>query len=59
MKKILIDYTMEIPIEYFDKFCKKAAIGKRHAADIIKDSFITAGDNEINRLFTSLDTYNK
>ena len=59
MKSILIDYTIEVPLEYFDKFCKKAAIGKRHAADIIKDSFITAGDNEINRLFTSLETYNK
>ena len=59
MKNILINYTVEIPVEFFDKFCKKASIGKKHAAAIIKDSFITAGDNEINSLFTSLETYNK
>ena len=59
MKDILIEYTAQIPVEYFDKFCKKTALGKKDSVICLKEAAITAGENEIDRILMSLDTYNK
>tara|TARA_Y100001970_G_scaffold64496_1_gene82524 strand:+ start:3143 stop:3316 length:174 start_codon:yes stop_codon:yes gene_type:complete len=48
MKKIVINYTAEIPIDIFDRFCKKAGLGKKDAVMYIRDTAIKASDNEIN-----------
>ena len=59
MKEILIKYTTEIPIEYFDKFCKQRAVGKKDAITYLRESAIKAGEKEIDRVLMSLDTFNK
>ena len=48
MRKILINYTAEIPPENFEKFCKKAGIGIKDATMYIREAAIKASDNQIN-----------
>jgi hypothetical protein len=48
MRKILINYTAEIPPENFDKFCKKAGIGIKDATMYIRKAAIKAAETEIN-----------
>ena len=36
MKPIKIEFTAEVPLDNFDKFCKKAGIGKKYAVELIK-----------------------
>tara|TARA_Y100001937_G_C7104054_1_gene323988 strand:+ start:347 stop:520 length:174 start_codon:yes stop_codon:yes gene_type:complete len=50
MKQIIIKYTAEVPIENFDKFCKRAGIGKKYAVELIKENAIKAAEQEINYL---------
>ena len=50
MKPIRIDFTAEVPIENFDKFCKRTNIGKKYAVEIIKENAIKAAEQEINYL---------
>tara|TARA_Y100000004_G_C8788236_1_gene358049 strand:+ start:29 stop:202 length:174 start_codon:yes stop_codon:yes gene_type:complete len=48
MRKILINYTAEIPPEDFEKFCKKAGIGIKDATMYIREAAIKAAETEIN-----------
>lgn len=50
MKPIRIDFTAEVPLENFDKFCKRAGIGKKFAVELIKENAIKAAEQEINYL---------
>jgi len=50
MKPIKIEFTAEVPLENFDKFCKRANIGKKYAVELIKENAIKAAEQEINYL---------
>ena len=50
MKLIKIEFTAEVPIENFDKFCKRTYIGKKFAVELIKKNAQEAAEKEINYL---------
>jgi len=50
MKPIKIEFTAEVPLDNFDKFCKKAGIGKKYAVELIKKNAEEAALREINYL---------
>tara|TARA_R100000458_G_C8135858_1_gene148989 strand:- start:67 stop:240 length:174 start_codon:yes stop_codon:yes gene_type:complete len=50
MKPIKIEFTAEVPLENFDKFCKRTNIGKKYAVELIKENAIKAAEQEINYL---------
>ena len=50
MKPIRIDFTAEVPIENFDKFCKITNIWNKFSVELIKENAIKAAEQEINYL---------
>ena len=50
MKPIKLEFTAEVPLDNFDKFCKKAGIGKKYAVELIKKNAEEAALREINYL---------
>ncbi len=54
-KAIRINYSTQVPDEFFDKYCMKHRISRNVAVAQIKSAAIKALDNEINTLLTEVN----